>query len=42
MGGPGAPVNPVDSIAGLRRVLAGVTPDSSGRFLAWDGREMPW
>jgi NAD(P)-dependent dehydrogenase (short-subunit alcohol dehydrogenase family) len=42
MGGPGAPVDPVDSVAGLRRVLAGLTPASSGRFLAWDGREMPW
>jgi NAD(P)-dependent dehydrogenase (short-subunit alcohol dehydrogenase family) len=42
MGGPGAPVDPVESIAGLRKVLAAVTPDSSGRFLAWDGREMPW
>jgi NAD(P)-dependent dehydrogenase (short-subunit alcohol dehydrogenase family) len=42
MGGPHAPVDPVDSIAGLRRVLAAATPESSGRFLAWDGREMPW
>ncbi|HLG87180.1 MAG TPA: SDR family oxidoreductase [Alphaproteobacteria bacterium] len=42
MGGPRAPVDPVESIAGLRRVLARVTPESSGRFLAWDGREMPW
>lgn len=42
MGGPGAPVDPVESVAGLRRVLAGLTPESSGHFLAWDGREMPW
>jgi NAD(P)-dependent dehydrogenase (short-subunit alcohol dehydrogenase family) len=42
MGGPTAPVDPVESIAGLRKVLAAVSPDSSGRFLAWDGREMPW
>jgi NAD(P)-dependent dehydrogenase (short-subunit alcohol dehydrogenase family) len=42
MGGPNAPVNPVDSIAGMRRVLAAATVESSGRFLAWDGREMPW
>jgi NAD(P)-dependent dehydrogenase (short-subunit alcohol dehydrogenase family) len=42
MGGPRAPVDPVESIAGLRRVLARVTPESSGRFLSWDGREMPW
>lgn len=42
MGGPAAPVDPVESITGLRKVLSGVTPDLSGRFLAWDGREMPW
>ncbi len=42
MGGPAAPVNPVDSIAGLRGVLSGVTLESTGRFLAWDGRELPW
>ena len=42
MGGPSAPVGPVESIAGLRKVLADVTPASSGRFLAWDGREMAW
>lgn len=42
MGGANAPVNPVDSIAGLRRALAGLTPASSGRFLAWNGREMHW
>ena len=42
MGGPAAPVSPVESIAGLRKVLAAATPASSGRFLAWAGREMPW
>jgi NAD(P)-dependent dehydrogenase (short-subunit alcohol dehydrogenase family) len=42
MGGPRAPVNPVDSVTGLKRAIAGLTPASSGRFLAWDGREMHW
>jgi NAD(P)-dependent dehydrogenase (short-subunit alcohol dehydrogenase family) len=42
MGGPAAPVGPVESITGLRKALAEVTPASSGRFLAWDGREMAW
>ena len=42
MGGPAAPVDPVESIAGLRKVIAAATPDLSGRFLAWNGREMPW
>jgi NAD(P)-dependent dehydrogenase (short-subunit alcohol dehydrogenase family) len=42
MGGANAPVKPADSVAGLRKVLDGVTPDSTGRFLAWDGAELPW
>jgi NAD(P)-dependent dehydrogenase (short-subunit alcohol dehydrogenase family) len=42
MGGPAAPVNPTDSIAGLRKALAGVTPETSGRFLSFAGGELPW
>ena len=42
MGGPKAPVAPVDSIAGMRRVLANVTLASTGRFFGWDGAELPW
>jgi NAD(P)-dependent dehydrogenase (short-subunit alcohol dehydrogenase family) len=42
MGGPKAPVAPVDSIAGMRRVLANVTVASTGRFFGWDGSELPW
>jgi NAD(P)-dependent dehydrogenase (short-subunit alcohol dehydrogenase family) len=42
MGGAGAPVSPKDSIAGMRRVIAKLTPADSGRFLGYDGEEIPW
>jgi NAD(P)-dependent dehydrogenase (short-subunit alcohol dehydrogenase family) len=42
MGGPKAPVSPVDSIAGMRQVLGSVTVASTGRFFGWDGAELPW
>ena len=42
MGGPDAPVNKVDSIAGIRRVVAGYGGDETGRFFQYDGRELPW
>jgi NAD(P)-dependent dehydrogenase (short-subunit alcohol dehydrogenase family) len=42
MGGPSAPVDPVDSVAGMRRVIAGVTLQDAGRFLQFDGTELPW
>ena len=42
MGGPNAPVRPQHSVAGLRQVIAGLTPEKSGRFWQWDGKELPW
>jgi NAD(P)-dependent dehydrogenase (short-subunit alcohol dehydrogenase family) len=42
MGGPNAPLAPEQSIAGLRRVLAGLGPNDSGKFLSYDGSEVPW
>jgi NAD(P)-dependent dehydrogenase (short-subunit alcohol dehydrogenase family) len=42
MGGPGAPVRPQHSVAGLRQVIAGLTKEKSGRFWQWDGKELPW
>jgi len=42
MGGPRAPLGPEDSAAGIRRVIAGLTLADSGRFLQWDGKELPW
>ena len=42
MGGAGAPLSPEDSVRGLRKVLAGVRPQDSGRFFSHDGSAIPW
>jgi NAD(P)-dependent dehydrogenase (short-subunit alcohol dehydrogenase family) len=42
MGGAQAPLSVQDSVADLRRLLAGLTPAHSGRFLNHDGREIAW
>lgn len=42
IGGPRAELDVVESVAGMRRVIAGLTLADSGRFLQWDGRELPW
>jgi NAD(P)-dependent dehydrogenase (short-subunit alcohol dehydrogenase family) len=42
MGGAGATVTPTDSVAGLLRVIGGLKPADSGRFLDWQGESLPW
>lgn len=42
MGGAGADISAETSAAGLRRVIDGLTPEDSGRFLNYDGEEIPW
>lgn len=42
MGGATAPVDPVDAVAGVRRVIDGLTPEKAGRFWQFDGSELPW
>ena len=42
MGGPQAPVEPVDSVRGMRAVIAGLTPERSGQFFLYDGSRLPW
>jgi NAD(P)-dependent dehydrogenase (short-subunit alcohol dehydrogenase family) len=42
MGGAGAPVERSDSVAGMRRVIAKLTPAESGRFFDFQGTELPW
>ncbi len=42
MGGPRAPLSAEESVSGMRRVIAGLTIADSGRFLQWDGKELPW
>ncbi|KAI0737547.1 NAD-P-binding protein [Daedaleopsis nitida] len=42
MGGPKAP-HPVDvGVAGLLHVIQSLTPDKSGRFFNFEGKELPW
>jgi len=42
MGGPEAPLPPADSAGGLQRLLTGLTPEHTGRFFDYTGRELPW
>jgi len=42
MGGPGADLQPPESVAGMRQVIAGLTAAQSGHFLNYDGSEIPW
>jgi len=42
MGGPRATLAPEESVAGMLGVLGGLTRGDNGRFLAHDGREVPW
>lgn len=42
MGGPKAPIAPEDSVAGMRKVISGLTAKDSGRFLKADGSDYPW
>lgn len=42
MGGPRAPLEPPESITGLRRVIAALTRETSGSFWLYDGSRIPW
>ncbi len=42
MGGPAAPVTATDSAAGMRQVIAGLTPAENGAFRNYDGTPLPW
>lgn len=42
IGGPRGELDVTTSVSGLRRVIAALTPADAGRFLQWDGRELPW
>jgi NAD(P)-dependent dehydrogenase (short-subunit alcohol dehydrogenase family) len=42
MGGEAAPVAPSESVAGMRRVIAGLTTKDSGGFRNFDGAPLPW
>jgi len=42
MGGPHANLDVATSVKGLRRVIAGLKRDDTGRFLSYDGQEISW
>lgn len=42
MGGEGAPLSPEQSVRGLRKVIAGLTPEDSGKFFSHEGTTIPW
>ena len=42
MGGKQAPLQPRESVAGIRRVIAGLKPVDSGKFFNYDGSSIPW
>ncbi len=42
MGGESAPLSPETSVAGMRRVIAGLDDELSGSFLRYDGTVVPW
>ena len=42
MGGSEAPLDIDTSVRGMKTVIDGLGPEDSGRFLGWDGAELPW
>ena len=42
MGGKNAELDIETSVRGMLRVVENLTAADSGKFIAWDGRELPW
>lgn len=42
MGGEQAPIEPPESVAGMRKVIAKIGPAESGKFYDYEGDELPW
>lgn len=42
MGGPHALITAQQSVTGMHRVIEQLTPAQSGKFYAYDGKEIPW
>jgi NAD(P)-dependent dehydrogenase (short-subunit alcohol dehydrogenase family) len=42
MGGPNAPLTPEHAMSSLRAHIDSWTLAVSGRYLSWDGKELPW
>lgn len=42
MGGPDGKLTPTQSVAALRKLIAGLKPEDTGRFFNYDGKTYPW
>ena len=42
MGGTRADLEVETSVRGMKKVIDGLRPVDSGKFMSWDGRELPW
>jgi NAD(P)-dependent dehydrogenase (short-subunit alcohol dehydrogenase family) len=42
MGGPNGDIDATQSVTGMRQVIDGLTPESSGRFFNWSGEDLAW
>lgn len=42
MGGASAPVTPTQSITGMKKQILGFTQADNGRFVSFDGGDIPW
>ncbi len=42
MGGPNADLSPEESVTGMKKVIDGLTPADSGKFLTYSGETLPW
>ncbi len=42
MGGPHALISSMQSVSGMREVINRLTINDSGKFIAYDGKEVPW
>lgn len=42
MGGPNALIDATESVSGMRNVISHLTPADSGKFIAYDGKAVPW
>jgi len=42
MGGPGGKLSPAESIKAMRKVIASLKPEDSGKFLNYNGGTYPW
>ena len=42
MGGEEGPLSPEESVEGMREVMDRLTSEDSGRFLDYQGKELPW